>query len=90
MSEVIEQDGLFSELDHRPGILLLLSGVFCLVGGLLYMFKVPERFSPGQFDLWFHSHQLFHVLVVTGGLLYYHSITQIMHLRLRDPDYYFN
>jgi len=28
---------------------------------------VPERFFPGKFDVWFASHQLFHVAVVIGS-----------------------
>ena len=65
-------------------------GATYTVGGLLYLFKVPEQLAPGRFDLWFNSHQLFHVLVVAGGLLYYHSITQMIELRLIDAKYYFN
>ena len=80
----------FIKENHQPGILVATMGGTYVAGGLLYMFKVPERFKPGLFDLWFNSHQLFHVLVVGAGLLYYHSLTQIMYLRLHDPEHFYN
>ena len=30
-------------------------------GALVYAQRVPERWFPGKFDLFFHSHQIFHV-----------------------------
>ena len=30
-------------------------------GAIIYANRVPERWFPGKFDLWLHSHQLFHV-----------------------------
>ncbi|KAF5567984.1 allantoate permease [Fusarium napiforme] len=30
----------------------------------LYAFRVPERFAPGQFDIWFSSHQIFHISIL--------------------------
>ena len=38
--------------------LSLLLGVGCFVG------RLPERLSPGMFDIWGHSHQLFHSFAV--------------------------
>ncbi|KAI5618081.1 progestin and adipoQ receptor family member 4-like [Silurus asotus] len=35
-----------------------------LMGGLVNVYRVPERFSPGRFDYWFNSHQIMHVAVV--------------------------
>lgn len=40
--------------------LLLLLGVGTFVG------RVPERLSPGTFDIWGHSHQIFHTCAVVG------------------------
>ena len=80
----------FLQKNHWPGILLAIMGGSYTFGGLLYMFRVPERFAPGRFDLWFNSHQLFHLMVVAGALFYYHSLTQIMHLRLTEPGHFYN
>ena len=27
------------------------------LAGVVYCFRIPERFAPGRFDIWFHSHQ---------------------------------
>lgn len=32
--------------------------------------RVPERLSPGRFDLWGSSHQIFHVLVVLAAAVH--------------------
>lgn len=48
----------YHEADALLGLLLVvLMGVIYLGGASIYAFRVPERFKPGYFDLWFHSHQ---------------------------------
>ena len=37
---------------------------------VFYITRIPEKLFPGSFDIWFHSHQIFHVLVVCGS--YFH------------------
>lgn len=36
------------------------------LGLIIRRTKVPELFFPGKFDIWFSSHQIFHVLVIVG------------------------
>ncbi|CAH00224.1 PAQR-type receptor [Kluyveromyces lactis] len=43
-------------------------GVLYIFGAFLYGVRFPERLAPGKFDIWGHSHQLFHVLVVVAAL----------------------
>ncbi len=44
---------------------LHVSGFFLTVAiGFFYVSKIPERFAPGKFDIYFQSHQLFHVVAV--------------------------
>ncbi|KAK3934213.1 mPR-like GPCR protein [Diplogelasinospora grovesii] len=38
-------------------------GLLCL-GALVYATRFPEALSPGRFDIWGASHQIFHILVV--------------------------
>lgn len=45
----------------------LAEGLFLLTGVSLFVSRVPERMSPGTFDIWGHSHQLFHSFAVLGG-----------------------
>ena len=36
-------------------------------GFALFVLRVPERFLPGAFDIFGHSHQLWHVGVAVAG-----------------------
>ena len=36
--------------------------------------RIPERFSPGTFDYFFASHQIFHCFVVAAALAHYASV----------------
>ena len=47
-----------------PGFL----GMFAFygAGALLFVLQFPERAFPGVFDLWFSSHQLWHVCVLAA------------------------
>lgn len=47
---------------------VILEGVFYIFGAFLYGIRFPEKMSPGSFDLWGHSHQIFHILVVVAAL----------------------
>lgn len=61
---------------NHPQILpiLLRIGLMCCLyacGAILYLLRVPERFSPGRFDVFFHSHQFWHIFVVVAALTHY-------------------
>lgn len=45
-----------------------------LASGLFNITKVPERFSPGKFDIWGHSHQWFHCCTFMSILDEFHMI----------------
>lgn len=49
---------------------LIMDGL-ALLGGVINISRVPERWKPGRFDYWFNSHQIMHVLVVVS-ILYLH------------------
>ncbi|KAJ3173530.1 hypothetical protein HDU88_002616 [Geranomyces variabilis] len=49
---------------------LISSGIVYFLGAVIYACRVPERWWPGKFDMWGHSHQIFHVLVVAGALIH--------------------
>ncbi|KAJ5901472.1 hypothetical protein N7495_002000 [Penicillium taxi] len=38
-----------------------------LTGVSVFVCRFPERLSPGTFDIWSHSHQLWHIFTVLGG-----------------------
>ncbi|AAS51226.2 ACL002Cp [Eremothecium gossypii ATCC 10895] len=53
---------------------LSLEGVLYISGAVLYGVRFPERLAPGSFDIWGHSHQLFHVLVVIAALCHLRAL----------------
>ena len=52
------------------------------IGIAFYSTEFPERFWPGKFDLFFHSHQIFHVWAVIGGLIHLDAIRKLQIFRL--------
>lgn len=47
---------------------VILEGIFYIFGAFLYAIRFPEKFHPGRYDIWGHSHQIFHILVVVAAL----------------------
>lgn len=45
-------------------------GVAFLLAAVVYAARLPESLSPGRFDLFGASHQIFHVLVVIGAVVH--------------------
>ncbi|KAI0792384.1 HlyIII-domain-containing protein [Abortiporus biennis] len=50
---------------------LITSGALYIGGALLYANRIPERLSPGTFDYFGASHQIFHVCVLLAALAHY-------------------
>lgn len=65
---------------------LILMAVLYIVGACLYAARIPERLFPGKFDIWFQSHQIFHVFVVVAAYVHYHGITRLASYRLTIGD----
>ncbi|XP_043959190.1 progestin and adipoQ receptor family member 4 isoform X2 [Gambusia affinis] len=51
--------------------LFVIMDSLALLGGLVNVIQIPERFSPGLFDNWGNSHQIMHVMVVCS-IVYLH------------------
>ncbi|KAJ1079979.1 hypothetical protein NDU88_000201 [Pleurodeles waltl] len=52
--------------------------LWLLVSGVFNICKIPERFSPGKFDIWGHSHQWFHFFTFMSILDELHMIKEAM------------
>jgi len=65
---------------HR---VLIMGGLYIL-GAVLYGARIPERFLPGKCDIWFHSHQIFHVLVVAAAFVHLHGMQNMALHRLTE------
>ena len=67
---------------YRCLTLTVLMGAIYVTGGLIYAIRIPERFYPGKFDMWFNSHQIFHVFVVGGVVVHEYCIFEFLSKRL--------
>lgn len=61
-----------------------LMAVLYILGALLYAARIPERFFPGKCDIWFHSHQIFHILVLAAAMVHYRGISHLAIHRLSE------
>ncbi|KIM93310.1 hypothetical protein OIDMADRAFT_46275 [Oidiodendron maius Zn] len=56
-----------AQMVKQSGILYYLcGGLLQVMGAVSYSMRLPETFKPGRFDIYGHSHQIFHVFVVLG------------------------
>jgi adiponectin receptor len=53
-----------------------------LFGAFIYTTRIPERFYPGRFDIYFHSHQWWHVCVVLAWYVHYNTALKLMEWRV--------
>ncbi|KAJ1780714.1 hypothetical protein LPJ59_007210 [Coemansia sp. RSA 2399] len=53
-------------------------GATYILGGTIYGARVPERWWPGRFDYWLHSHQIFHVFVVVAAVFHYVGVVRAL------------
>ena len=44
------------------------------LGAFFFATRIPESIRPGKFDIWFSSHQIFHVLVVIASLVHLYGV----------------
>ncbi|OLY77682.1 Adiponectin receptor protein [Smittium mucronatum] len=53
--------------------------LFYFIGVLIYGSRIPERWFPGKFDIFFHSHQIFHFFVVFAAAFHYFGVINALH-----------
>uniref|UniRef100_A0A3Q2Y907 Progestin and adipoQ receptor family member 4 n=1 Tax=Hippocampus comes TaxID=109280 RepID=A0A3Q2Y907_HIPCM len=51
--------------------LFVIMDSLAMLGGLVNVIQIPERFVPGLFDNWGNSHQIMHVMVICS-IIYLH------------------
>jgi adiponectin receptor len=61
---------------------LLFMGACYIGGAIIYLAQVPERYYPGFFDTWFHSHQLWHVSIFLAVLTHYFGLLHFYEWRM--------
>ncbi|RWS06198.1 adiponectin receptor protein-like protein [Dinothrombium tinctorium] len=72
---LISQNWITAASLRSSFICLISMGVLYITGAFLYASRIPERFFPGKCDYWFHSHQIFHILVIIAAIVHYQGIS---------------
>eukprot|EP00735_Rhodelphis_limneticus_P003854 TRINITY_DN15383_c0_g1::TRINITY_DN15383_c0_g1_i1::g.22729::m.22729 TRINITY_DN15383_c0_g1::TRINITY_DN15383_c0_g1_i1::g.22729 ORF type:complete len:304 (-),score=41.27,sp/Q86V24/ADR2_HUMAN/31.50/7e-26,HlyIII/PF03006.15/1.1e-37,Tom5/PF10642.4/2.4e+03,Tom5/PF10642.4/0.68,YrhC/PF14143.1/0.37,YrhC/PF14143.1/2.1e+03 TRINITY_DN15383_c0_g1_i1:25-936(-) len=47
------------------------------IGAFVYLSRCPERLKPGWFDIWFHSHQWWHVWAALGAYVHINTCVRL-------------
>jgi len=76
-------NGVSESIRQGSLVKLVTMGGLYIFGAFLYAARIPERWLPGKCDIWFQSHQLFHVLVVAAAFVHYHGISEMAMRRLK-------
>jgi len=82
----IVTDGFYDAINVAALGWLLLMAFLYIAGAVIYAVRIPERIWPGKFDIWFQSHQIFHVFVIAAAFVHYHGISEIANYRLTFGD----
>jgi predicted membrane channel-forming protein YqfA (hemolysin III family) len=56
-----------------------------IAGFVFYIFHLPERWSPGTFDIWIHSHQLWHICIVMAAWTWHDGLTRLITSQAETP-----
>lgn len=62
--------------------ILGISGSLYVLGSVIFLARFPECVLPGRFDLWFHSHQLWHVCIVFAAAAHFVGVYNMLEHRL--------
>jgi len=54
----------------------LLEGIIYGAGAFFFITRIPESIWPGSFDIWWSSHQIFHLLVVVAAATHMWGVWQ--------------
>ncbi|KAK7604853.1 hypothetical protein V9T40_006039 [Parthenolecanium corni] len=75
-------EGWFNKIALASLGWLVLMGILYIIGAVIYAMRIPERYFPGKCDIWFQSHQIFHVFVIIAAFVHYHGITEMAMYRM--------
>lgn len=65
----------WSQMWVRSGMpYYFLEGLVYGLGAFFFVTRIPESIWPGKFDIWFASHQIFHVFVVLASLVHLYGV----------------
>ncbi|KAF2243164.1 HlyIII-domain-containing protein [Trematosphaeria pertusa] len=65
-------------LRYFPVTAALIMNALDFLGAIFYVTRFPERHFPETFDIWGSSHQIFHVLVMLGQIVYLRGLRSVV------------
>ncbi|PRP87725.1 adiponectin receptor protein 2 [Planoprotostelium fungivorum] len=74
--QMLLEDTMIEQEDIYFGMLMM--GALYTLGFIIYVTKFPECVFPGKFDLWFNSHQFWHIFVFAAALVHSSEPTDII------------
>ncbi|GJQ15718.1 hypothetical protein GpartN1_g7509.t1 [Galdieria partita] len=69
------------EYMHHAKYMFIMAG-FYLLGAFFFATRLPERYHPGKFDLFFNSHNWMHICVLIAALIHWYGCMQSFIYRL--------
>ena len=84
--------GLYVAYDKLSlGWLLALAASY-IAGATIYALRIPEKWWPGKFDIFFHSHQFLHLATLVAVCFYTRGIWLMMNYQINEttciPSYW--
>ena len=76
--------GFGTQLDSLTIHLLCISVSLVVLIAVIVTAKFPEIYLPGRFDIWGHSHTIWHLIAVAVVFLFYHAILRIAENAIRE------
>jgi adiponectin receptor len=62
---------VYGNVDANTFARFVLSAALYIMGVVSYVLRCPERLYPGKFNIWLHSHQVFHMFIVAAAFVWY-------------------
>lgn len=61
-----------------------LGGITYVIGAVLYLIRLPEKYFPGKFDIFGSSHQLLHIAVLIALIFHYFGALDAYYSRFNN------
>lgn len=74
ITHILFTQGLVHAREKMSLDLIVAGGASYIFGALLYAARIPEKLSPGTFDYFGSSHQIFHCFVLAGAGFQYAAL----------------
>jgi len=68
---------VYGNVDNYTFAMFISSLALYLMGVMSYVLRFPERIFPGKFDIWLHSHQVFHIFIVVAAIAWYQFMKRL-------------